>query len=141
MNKVLLLMLMSLFIVTGCNNSGDDQVIVELNEQPNLISSLDFTISGQVKGLSQNYFFYQVEDGHGFLSEGKIDVQKNGSFNTSLSLKSPSNEFGELVFYSDADGNGIFDVELDTEQQLASYELTFDKTIVVPLSNSKPLNH
>lgn len=140
MNKVLLLMFMSLFIIAGCNSNSDNQVTVELDEQSMLISGLDFTISGQVKGLKQNYFFYQIEDGHGFLSEGKIDVQKNGTFKTSLTIKSPTNEFGELRFYSDANGNGVFDVELDTEQSLASYELTFHKSIVIPLSKNKDMN-
>lgn len=134
MNKILLLMLMSLFIIVGCNSNSDNKVMVELNEQPLHISSLDFTISGQVKGLKQSYFFYQIEDGHGFLSEGKIDVQENGAFISSLTIKSPSNEYGMLMFYLDVNGNGVFDVELDTEERIASFELSFHKSIVNPLS-------
>ncbi|GGH16132.1 hypothetical protein [Paenibacillus segetis] len=129
MNKILLLAFISLFIITGCKSGN--KVIIELVEKPEVISQLDFTISGEVKGLKSNYIFYQIEDGHGFLSEGKINLQNNGTFRSSLSIKSPTNEYGILSFYSDVNHNGIFEIEIDTVQKLGSFDLLFHKSIVM----------
>jgi len=115
----------------------DNVVTVELDEKPEIISQLDFTISGKVNGLKSDYLLYQVEDGHGFLSEGKITVELDGAFRSNLWIKSPSNEYGVLTFYSDVNHNGIFDQEVDIEQELGSFNLSFHKSIVVttPISS------
>ncbi|TCZ81100.1 M56 family metallopeptidase [Paenibacillus albiflavus] len=117
---------------TNSFSNNDKNAVVELDERPSIISGLIFTISGKINGLSQNYFFYQIEDGHGYLSEGRIDVRENGTFKMDLSIKPPSNEYGLLSFYLDANDDGVFDVELDTEHRLASYELKFNQSLVIP---------
>jgi len=97
-----------------------------IDEKPPVISQPEFEISGKVTGLKEDYFFYQVEDGHGFLSDGKIVVQKNGEFKTTISIKPPTNEFGQITFYSDGNQNGEFDIEIDTQQKIKSYDLVFE---------------
>lgn len=102
-----------------------------IDEQPTVISQLEFEISGKIDGLEQDYFFYLVEDGHGFLADGKIVLQKNGEFKTKISIKPPTNDFGQISFYSDVNQNGEFDIEMDTQQKINSYDLVYDKPLVV----------
>ncbi len=65
------------------------------------------------------------------MSDGKIYLQKTGEFKTNITIKAPSNEFGQIAFYRDVNQNGEFDVETDTQQKIGSYELVFDKFLVV----------
>jgi len=128
MNKIQLLVLFLVLFLSGCLGK-EASVVLEL--QPAVISKLEFEISGKISSLKQDYIFYQVEDGHVFLSDGKIDLQKNGEFKTKITIKSPSNEFGQIAFYRDVNESGGFDVEIDTQQKIGSYDLVFDKIIVV----------
>jgi len=127
MNKILLLLLASVLFLSGCLNK---EASIELEERPTVISKLEFEISGKIKGVKQNYVFYQVEDGHGFLSDGKISLQKNGEFKAKITIKSPTNEFGQIVFYHDVNQSGEYDVETDTQQKIGSYDLVFNKSLV-----------
>lgn len=128
MNKILLPLLTLALFFGGCQNKT---VSIELDEQPSVISNLEFEISGKIDGLEQDYLFYQVEDGHGFLSDGKVTLQKNGEFKAKITIKSPTNDFGLLAFYRDVNQNGKFDIEIDTQQKIVSYDLVFDKSIVI----------
>ncbi|MGZ9583180.1 hypothetical protein [Paenibacillus marinisediminis] len=139
MRKILMILFVSLISVTGCMEINASKVTIELYDQPPVISSLQFTVSGKVEAYKQDYIFYLIEDGHGFLSEGKINLQKNGVFNYNVSISPPTNEYGKLIFYADSNNDGIFDIELDTELSLASYDLMFHDSIVIPLSSTSQL--
>ncbi|MGN7380832.1 hypothetical protein [Paenibacillus sp. SAFN-117] len=108
---------------------------VILDPLPETVSELALQLSGKIKGVSLPYFFYQVEDGHHFLAEGKIEVRDNGEFSAAIPLKRPTNGFGSVVFYADLNANGRYDLEEDTEWKLGSAFFAFEESLVVPLSD------
>lgn len=128
MNKIFWPLLSLVVFFTGCQNKT---ISIELDQPTAVISNLEFEISGRVNGLKEHDFFYLVEDGHSFLSEGKVTLQKNGEFKAKITIKSPSNNFGQLVFYRDVNQNGEFDIEMDTQQKISTYDLVFDKSLIV----------
>lgn len=109
----------------------EEETKVILENKPDMISDLDMNISGKIEGKPIPYFFYQVEDGHGYLSEGRVEVQANGSFASTIRLKSPTNGYGTINFYGDVKGNGQFDIEEDTDLKLGFADLVFEPSLVV----------
>ncbi|GIP33190.1 hypothetical protein [Paenibacillus sp. J2TS4] len=113
-------------------DSQETQVI--LNDLPETVTELKMSLSGKLEGELLPYFFYQIEDGHHYLAEGRIDVEDNGDFAADIRLKSPTNGFGSIVFYGDADHDGQFDVEKDTDRKLGNSFFQFEESLIVPLS-------
>lgn len=111
------------------NPEEDTKVILE--NKPDMISDLDMNISGKIEGKPIPYFFYQLEDGHGYLSEGRVEVQADGSFASTIHLKSPTNGHGTINFYGDVNQNGQFDIEEDTVLKLGFADLVFEPSLIV----------
>ncbi|WP_019640184.1 hypothetical protein [Paenibacillus fonticola] len=83
-------------------------------------------LSGEIINSQANYYFFQVEDGHAFLADGVITPDRDGHFQIKYSIERPSNPYGYILFYSDLDQNGKFDIESDTEAALHRIDILFN---------------
>lgn len=78
-------------------------------KSPYQITELNISINGNLNNTQASHFFYQVEDGHGFIAIGKITTDQDGHFDTIIEFdKSLTNPHGAILFYLDSDEDGHF---------------------------------
>lgn len=128
-NGLILPLIALILMLTAC---GGNEVKLQLdNPRPGtVLDTRQIQISGKASNLRETYFFYQIEDGHSFIGEGKLTVDREGRFDLVAEVKTPSNANATISFYLDEDHNGEFDVETDTEQKIGSVGLVFDESLV-----------
>lgn len=115
-------------LVVGCKQKPTS---LELNKDIGTVEQLSFSISGKVNGKKIPYFYYQVEDGHGFLATERVELNKNRNFDKIITISPPSNGYGQIVFYYDSEQQDVFNVESQTLQKIGTVDLVFDPSLIV----------
>lgn len=116
-------------LMAGCEDEDlEVQLSLSSPKEGAVITNETIRVEGVIHSKKIRYFFYQVEDGHTFLGEGIIHTDPKGRFETDIKLtKPPTNEHIAVLFYLDADDNGKFDVEIDTETPIGMVALKYKK--------------
>lgn len=132
--------------VTKIEDEQENQKAMYSNEDIEIYSpkpsetvlTLEFTLSGKVLKNNVPYFFYQVEDGHGYVSEGMVEVNEDNTFSTNIEISNPTNSAGTITFYLDSDNDKIFNLEENVNEQFGQMMIEFASNIQVPLSPLSP---
>lgn len=126
-SKLFLTALFALFLF-GCS-SEPLKVTVDI-EEPYLVTGFKVPIKGSLNNQKITHIFYQFEDGHSFLGNGKIILDQS-RFDALIEIShAPSNPHGSLIFYLDEDEDSNFDPETDTATMLGSIALDFDEKLI-----------
>lgn len=118
-----------IFILAACSENKAE-LQLDTPRSGAVLDTRKIQISGKVSNFKESYFFYQIEDGHSFIGEGKLTVDREGRFNSAVEVSAPSNAYAIIIFYADEDHNGRFDVETDTRQKIGSVTVEFDESVV-----------
>jgi hypothetical protein len=142
--RLLYLMAIGLILscLSGCTNTEsinteqktEDEVQVQVSspEDGITLSEQRIHLEGNINNQTVKHFFYQIEDGHSFLGDGKIIPDEEGQFNVQINFSiQPSNGHGQLFFYLDEDNNGLFEIETDTKTEIGSLPLRFAESMVL----------
>lgn len=145
MKSLVIILITAMLIISACGlnktqyaNSSDyysnEFIKLTFPKQSDTILSLNFPLTGEILKPGIEYFFYQVEDGHGFLSTGIVEINDDGKFNTNIEIINPTNPQGYIIFYFDSDNDRKFDLEENVNEEFGMVSISFSPSIEVPLS-------
>lgn len=132
LSSFVIILISSLILTLGACTSKDNNKL-ELNTPHSgmIFNTNEINISGKLTNKTVDYFFYQIDDGHSYIGDGKIVPEGDGGFDVNIETRTPSNAYVTINFYLDEDNNGVFEPETDTEQLLGSVEIIFNESAIV----------